>query len=300
MSEGLIPDTGATEADIAIEMVTMMKITDLYEKYTIDLVAKKLDDQIARLYFNRGVTTATRQGSQRSIKMSVKALKSFTKSLAKMINKKITKMITRMITRQVSKQVVKTATKTAGKVASKVATQTVAKGAVATAGGPVSMAVFVLTLGFDILMAVWDIMDEHGFSIVFDQPMIDGIAENINLTFDAEYSSILGGDEGFLNEEVNFETLMLLLSFDEDVSFSVNNEWADFYEGHIHHYMTKIKGHPENWEDYIDTVNLEYTDEYFDLNEMLDTDEEKKDKKVILIAVILIIFVIILLLILIK
>lgn len=297
MGQGLIPDTGATEADIAIEFTALMYITNLYEHMTIDWLSEMADDQIAKVFFKKSGQAATSEGAEKSVTMSKGVIKKLTGELVESASKIIYRLIEKMIGKKAAQAAAKVATKTAIKLGIK-ATEKATEAQVAAATGPVGWTVFAVTLAFDILNIVWDIMDENGFNIVFDQSMIDGFAESINESF-TDMAKEMGMSDDYLKEEINFQPLLLLLSFDDNTGISVNEEWLDVYEEHIHYYMTQVKGHPENWEEQLQAINLEHQNEKSNLTKN-EKKEEKKDNKIFLIAGVIIIITVILLLILIN
>ena len=305
MGQGLIPDTGAMEADIAIEFTAMMYITTAYESMTIDWLAEMADDQIAKFTMKRASKTATKkvveEGSEEAVEYTLAASKGTIRKISASFLKSVGKIIYRLIEKMVSKTVAQAAQKAALKVATKIGYQVVKTQATAQATAAfqyVGWSVFVVTLAFDILMAVWDIMDERGFTIVFDKPMIDNFVNSINETFNESAKEFGMGDQ-YLNEEIDFEPFLLLFSFDEENGITINKEWLDIYDGHVHEYMTQVKGHPDNWKELMNSISLEHQNEEFRLDQERKK-EEKKDNKIFLISAVVIIIVIILLLILIN
>ena len=266
-------------------MYAMYEITTLIESLTIDLIAEKLDD-IIEVTLRKG----SQKGAQK-ITISNQFSKASLKNVEKQITKKITGDIVEKATSKATSKLAQTAiTRTNTKLLSKAATSFATKGAAKQSFkvggmGPVTLAITVLTFGFDVLMAVWDIMDERGFQIIFDKTIIANMVTEMNKAIDEVYP-------GYTTSEVNFESFMMLFSMDGE-DLVLNDDWYDLYTGYIHEYMTEVKGHPENWREKLEVIKLE-------IQKNKEQGSEEKKINILLITVIVIIIAIILLLILVN
>jgi len=315
--EGIIPDTGKLETDMALEIVASYQITSLLEHMTIDWAAELLDDQIAKMTLKRGGQQSTKQAVKSAddvgVSMSKKMFKKFGNSLRYGFKSIQKRLMGHSLTKQgynAFSTVAQSITKSLGYstkagVAAAKGGSAGAKGGVAGAKGsaaaskasmgPVGIAIMAVTLAFDIMNLILDFADVKGYGVIYDPDMIDEMVitmdELINETFKEET-----GIENFSNEEIDFEPLFLLIQFDEEGSMTFNENWVNIYNDNIHYYMTEIKGHPNNWKETLTEIELGH--ESLELKKVDTNEKEKKNKsnKILIISAILILFVIILLL----
>ncbi len=232
-------DSQGTDAMLR-DMAGAMIVSEVAEEVLEKVVKKGVDTVAVRLARSK----VRKRVSSTVIKNVVKAVKSRVMKMLKAITQKnIIKLLKKLAAKVAAKGGAKLAQ--TGAVAGTVAASGCAGGpAGCAAGAAVGTAIFV----WDCMNIVWDLMDTHGLTIVFNEEMIKGIGEGIKDSVNEAFAQY--SDEPYLDTEIFFEPLSLVFVKDEDTDELVlSEEWGELYLKHVNHYMTKIKGHPDNWEE---------------------------------------------------
>lgn len=231
------------------------------------MVVGEACERVLKLAVEKGVNAIAVKMAKSQLMKRVS--KSTMGNVVKAVKKRIMKMLKQILQTRIIKILKNLATRTTAKAGATLGKTAATSGGVflagctggapgCAAGAAVGAAIFI----WDCFNIVWDLMDTHGLTIVFNEKMIQGIGEGMRDSVNEAFATL--SEDPYLDTEVFFEPLSLVFVTDENDNLMLSEEWGPLYFKHIHHYMTKIKGHPENWEDFLPSA--------------VEVEEEEKSK----------------------
>ncbi len=219
-------------------------------EFALKKMAKHGSEAIAAKLGKRATKKVVSKSIIKKVQKSINQL--VTKKLKSLLNSKIIKLLKKTI-QKAGIKAGKVAAVSAGKAGTVAATGCATTGVqTAGAGCAASAAVGTLMFMWDMTNMLWDLMDYHGITIVFNEEMIQDIGKEIETSINDAFAELQPpGSPPYLDSEVTFDPLAFVFVTDEDFNLIVSEKWGAKYFNHIDHFMTKIKKHSDNWEELI-------------------------------------------------